>query len=144
MKVPKESEGDLKWQYLLSSRPALSYRSLLGEHNAANPPSKDVLISGNLKLWIWVLFNNNCIKITDINGNRDLRLYFKFVKRLLFNPLLCVNTNHVNVSRQLFCWMDRWHGLTMEDIRALEEKTKEELDRQRKQGEVRGMKADTD
>uniref|UniRef100_A0A1B6FGX0 Phosphatidylinositol transfer protein N-terminal domain-containing protein n=1 Tax=Cuerna arida TaxID=1464854 RepID=A0A1B6FGX0_9HEMI len=46
--------------------------------------------------------------------------------------------------RQLFCWMDRWHGLTMEDIRALEEKTKEELDRQRKTGEVRGMKADTD
>uniref|UniRef100_A0A1B6LD53 Phosphatidylinositol transfer protein N-terminal domain-containing protein n=1 Tax=Graphocephala atropunctata TaxID=36148 RepID=A0A1B6LD53_9HEMI len=46
--------------------------------------------------------------------------------------------------RQLFCWMDRWHGLTMADIRALEEKTKEELDRQRKTGEVRGMKADTD
>lgn len=40
--------------------------------------------------------------------------------------------------------MDRWHGLTMEDIRALEEKTKEELDRQRQIGEVRGMRADTD
>jgi hypothetical protein len=24
--------------------------------------------------------------------------------------------------------MDRWHGLTMEDIRAIEDKTKEELD----------------
>lgn len=44
--------------------------------------------------------------------------------------------------RQLFCWTDRWHGMTMEDIRALEEKTKEELDRQRKVGEVRGMKAE--
>lgn len=32
----------------------------------------------------------------------------------------------------------------MEDIRALEEKTKEELDRQRQVGEVRGMKADSD
>lgn len=40
--------------------------------------------------------------------------------------------------------MDRWYGLTMEDIRALEEKTKEELDRQRQVGEVRGMKADSD
>lgn len=32
----------------------------------------------------------------------------------------------------------------MEDIRALEEKTKEDLDRQRKVGEVRGMRADSD
>lgn len=46
--------------------------------------------------------------------------------------------------RQLFCWMDRWHGLTMEDIRAIEEKTKEELDQQRNVGKVRGMKADGD
>lgn len=40
--------------------------------------------------------------------------------------------------------MDRWYGLTMEDIRALEEKTKEELDRQRQEGEVRGMRGDSD
>lgn len=46
--------------------------------------------------------------------------------------------------RQVFCWTDRWHGLTMEDIRAIEEKTKEELDQQRQQGEVRGMRADCD
>nr|CAD7258710.1 unnamed protein product [Timema shepardi]CAD7569398.1 unnamed protein product [Timema californicum] len=46
--------------------------------------------------------------------------------------------------RQVFCWMDRWHGYTMEDIRAIEEKTKEELDRQRNVGKVRGMKAETD
>ncbi|KAE8744697.1 hypothetical protein FOCC_FOCC008700 [Frankliniella occidentalis] len=46
--------------------------------------------------------------------------------------------------RQLFCWMDRWHGLTMADIRAIEEKTKEELDKQRNVGSVRGMKADSD
>lgn len=39
---------------------------------------------------------------------------------------------------QLFCWMDQWYGLTMEDIRALEAKTKEELDQQRQVGEVRG------
>lgn len=40
--------------------------------------------------------------------------------------------------------MDRWYGLTMEDIRAIEEKTKEELEKMRQQGEVRGMRADTD
>lgn len=32
----------------------------------------------------------------------------------------------------------------MEDIRALEDKTKEELDRQRKVGEIRGMCADAE
>ncbi|KDR20111.1 Phosphatidylinositol transfer protein alpha isoform [Zootermopsis nevadensis] len=49
-----------------------------------------------------------------------------------------------NFHRQVFCWIDRWHGLTMEDIRAIEEKTKEELDKQRMIGEVRGMKAETE
>lgn len=48
------------------------------------------------------------------------------------------------VSSQLFCWMDQWHGLTMEDIRALEDKTREELDRQRQIGEVRGMRAENE
>lgn len=32
----------------------------------------------------------------------------------------------------------------MEDIRKLEDKTKEELDLQRKSGEVRGMRAESD
>ncbi|KAJ9588933.1 hypothetical protein L9F63_017811, partial [Diploptera punctata] len=49
-----------------------------------------------------------------------------------------------NFHRQVFCWMDRWYGLTMEDIRAIEDKTKEELDKQRNLGEVRGMKAETE
>lgn len=49
-----------------------------------------------------------------------------------------------NFHRQVFCWMDRWHGLTMADIRAIEDKTKEELEALRKKGEVRGMKADND
>eukprot|EP00794_Sanderia_malayensis_P016240 gene16240-17878_t len=44
-----------------------------------------------------------------------------------------------NFHRQVFCWMDRWHGLTMDEIREIEEKTKLELDKQRHQGEVRGM-----
>ncbi|XP_070571740.1 phosphatidylinositol transfer protein alpha isoform-like isoform X1 [Ptychodera flava] len=45
-----------------------------------------------------------------------------------------------NFHRQLFCWIDKWHGYTMEDIRRIEEKTKEELDEQRRTGEVRGTK----
>lgn len=49
-----------------------------------------------------------------------------------------------NFHRLVFCSMDKWHGLTMADIRAIEEKTKLELDKARNQGEVRGMKADSD
>jgi len=30
--------------------------------------------------------------------------------------------------RELFCSMDQWHGLTMESIREMEKRTKEELD----------------
>lgn len=40
--------------------------------------------------------------------------------------------------------MDRWYGLTMEDIRAIEDKTKEELEALRQKGEVRGMRAEAE
>lgn len=55
-----------------------------------------------------------------------------------------LNAITVRHCSQLFCWMDQWHGLTMEDIRALEDRTKEDLDRQRQVGEVRGMRAESD
>lgn len=45
-----------------------------------------------------------------------------------------------NFHRQVFCWTDKWYGMTMDDIRALEDKTKDELEQQRQQGEVRGTK----
>lgn len=53
----------------------------------------------------------------------------KFVRRLL-----------IKFHRQMFCWMDRWHGMTMEEIRKMEDETKMELDKLRSQGEVKGMK----
>jgi hypothetical protein len=40
--------------------------------------------------------------------------------------------------------MDEWFGMTMADIRAIEDRTKEELERLRREGEVRGMRADND
>jgi hypothetical protein len=49
-----------------------------------------------------------------------------------------------NFHRQVFCWTDEWFGMTMADIRALEDQTKHELDEQRRQGEVRGTTADED
>jgi len=44
--------------------------------------------------------------------------------------------------RQVFCWMDRWHGLTLAEIRMIEERTKEELRQQINVGEVKGMMAE--
>ncbi|VDN14476.1 unnamed protein product [Dibothriocephalus latus] len=35
----------------------------------------------------------------------------------------------LNFHRQLFCSIDSWHGFSMNDIRALEEQTKKELDK---------------
>ncbi|OUC46385.1 phosphatidylinositol transfer protein [Trichinella nativa] len=43
--------------------------------------------------------------------------------------------------RELFCWTDQWYGLTMQDIRKIEDETKIELDVQRSEGSVRGMSA---
>lgn len=47
-----------------------------------------------------------------------------------------------NFHRQLFCWMDKWIDLSMEDIRRIEEETKNELEKMIKEGEVRGMSSD--
>jgi hypothetical protein len=41
--------------------------------------------------------------------------------------------------RQLFCWLDKWYGLTMADIRRIEEQVKAELDKEIKEGQVKGM-----
>ncbi|XP_044210901.1 phosphatidylinositol transfer protein alpha isoform-like [Thunnus albacares] len=41
--------------------------------------------------------------------------------------------------RQLFCWIDKWIDLSMDDIRRMEEETKKELDEMRKNEEVKGM-----
>lgn len=41
--------------------------------------------------------------------------------------------------RQIFCWIDKWYGLTLEDIRKIEEDTRRELAEQIKKGEVRGI-----
>uniref|UniRef100_A0A3P9NQ11 Phosphatidylinositol transfer protein beta isoform n=1 Tax=Poecilia reticulata TaxID=8081 RepID=A0A3P9NQ11_POERE len=46
-----------------------------------------------------------------------------------------------NFHRQLFCWIDRWVDLNMDDIRRMEAETQKELEELRKKGEVRGTSA---
>jgi len=40
----------------------------------------------------------------------------------------------LNFHRQVYCWLDQWFGMTMEDIREIENKTKRELDEKLKEG----------
>ncbi|PAA48622.1 hypothetical protein BOX15_Mlig021487g2 [Macrostomum lignano] len=47
-----------------------------------------------------------------------------------------------NFHRQVFCSMDQWYGLTMEQIRKWEEETKKELDDQIEKGPARGVRED--
>lgn len=44
-----------------------------------------------------------------------------------------------NFHRQVFCWIDKWFGMAIEDIRKLETETKEKLDNMRNEGDVKGM-----
>ena len=48
-----------------------------------------------------------------------------------------------NFHRQLFCWMDKWYGLTMADIRKLESDAVDELNKNRDKGEIQGLKTDS-
>uniref|UniRef100_A0A1C7N083 Phosphatidylinositol transfer protein beta isoform n=1 Tax=Choanephora cucurbitarum TaxID=101091 RepID=A0A1C7N083_9FUNG len=47
-----------------------------------------------------------------------------------------VQTLFTKFHRQLFCWTDKWFGLTIQDIRDLEEQTKKDLDEKRNQGDI--------
>lgn len=42
-----------------------------------------------------------------------------------------------NFHRQLFCWIDKWIDLNMEDIRRMEEETRKQLDEVSKEERAR-------
>ncbi|XP_041482926.1 phosphatidylinositol transfer protein alpha isoform-like [Lytechinus variegatus] len=46
---------------------------------------------------------------------------------------------HRNFYRKMFCNLDEWYDMTIEQIRELEDKTKEELQKMLRSGDVRGM-----
>ena len=41
--------------------------------------------------------------------------------------------------RQLFCWMDEWYGLSMQDIRIIETAAVDELNKERLEGDKKGL-----
>lgn len=68
-----------------------------------------------------------------------LEFKIRFIQNRLENYVMRQEARlFLNFHRQLFCWIDRWYGLTMQDIRALEEETKRRLDEQRQRGQIQG------
>lgn len=66
-------------------------------------------------------------------------LFIKFHRYEMVSTLISLDltTNYAFLPlqrRQLFCWMDQWYGMTIEDIRELEEQIKKDLDERRNQG----------
>ncbi|XP_047450817.1 phosphatidylinositol transfer protein alpha isoform-like [Mugil cephalus] len=69
-------------------------------------------------------------KWTGLQGRMES--FIQRVEKRLFNLF----------HRQLFCWIDKWIDLTMDDIRRMEEETKKELDEMRQNDEVKGTSAE--
>ncbi|XP_022096299.1 phosphatidylinositol transfer protein beta isoform-like isoform X2 [Acanthaster planci] len=81
------------------------------------------------------------IKDSDYKADQDPKLVVS--RKLQRGPLKDPNWKaerrvFTNFHRQVYCWMDKWAGLTMEDIRAIEDKTKKELEDLRLKGELKG------
>lgn len=79
-------------------------------------------------------------KVENFIQSTERRLFTNFHRQVGRLIIKFVLPEFATPCFQVFCWTDRWHGMTMDDIRALEDKTKEELEEQRKSGEVRGTK----
>ncbi|CEP10688.1 hypothetical protein [Parasitella parasitica] len=47
-----------------------------------------------------------------------------------------VQTLFTKFHRQLFCWTDKWYGMSIQDIRDLEEQTKNDLNAKRNEGDI--------
>ena len=95
----------------------------------------------------WMGLQNKVEKYIMETGKTGILLLIKVYRYVLINqvfaPFRLIFSERrlfTNFHRQLFCTIDKWIELTMEDIRKLEDKTQQELDKQRKVGSVRGTK----
>ncbi|KAK3758161.1 hypothetical protein RRG08_060818 [Elysia crispata] len=73
-----------------------------------------------------------------------VKIWFKWFglqKRMENFALGQYNRLFLNFHRQVVCWLEDFYGLTIEDIRRIEAETKEKLDKQRHEGQIRGMTA---
>jgi len=71
-------------------------------------------------------------RVENFIQKSERRLFTNFHRYDKYSDFLQIRTRKLCAKcffRQVFCWMDRWHGLTMDDIRAIEDETKKELDK---------------
>jgi len=67
--------------------------------------------------------------------------FFPFTSKIESYAVGVYRRMFTTFHRQLFCSLDGWHGMTIQDIRELEDKTKRDLDKALKEGKVRGSTA---
>ena len=77
-------------------------------------------------------------KVETFIHSTQKRLFTNFHRQVFFT-LLFIYSNALFL--QVFCWLDKWYGMSMADIRALEEETKKKLDEERAKGEIGGTTA---
>jgi len=77
-----------------------------------------------------------CYKLVRFNFNYMWLVQGQVEKYFMSEEHRLLNRLH----KQLFCWMDKWYGLTMEDIRRLEQTVAEELKEELHRGEPKGYK----
>ncbi|RUS69958.1 hypothetical protein EGW08_022285 [Elysia chlorotica] len=76
-----------------------------------------------------------------------VKIWFKWFglqKRMESFAVGQYNRLFLNFHRQVVCWLEEFYGLTIADIRRIEAETKEKLDKQRHEGQIRGMTATDD
>ena len=75
-------------------------------------------------------------KVETLIHSTEKRLFTNFHRQVILHSYSHNLPN--GYFLQMFCWMDKWYGMSMADIRALEEETKKKLDEDRAKGEIRG------
>nr|KAG5713131.1 hypothetical protein BaRGS_007658 [Batillaria attramentaria] len=94
------------------------------EKSGRGPLPKDTVVEGQQGKWTKTHDPVMCCY-------KLVRVYFKWFglqNRIEKFILRQEKRLFTNFHRQVFCWMDNWFGMTIEDIRRIEEQTKYELD----------------
>lgn len=95
--------------------------------------------------WIQELKSGNMPNVPYMCAYKLVRAHFKWLGfQTIVENIIQNQERRIfrNFNRQVYCWMDKWLGLTIEDIRRIEDEAKEELEQLRATGAIRGTVAD--
>ena len=79
-----------------------------------------------------VLCSIEAVSHENIEHNLNIEAFSHCFSYFSLHPSQQEKRLFTNFHRQLFCWIDKWIELTMEDIRRMEDDTRKELDEVRR------------